>query len=216
MVMSEEQTRRLMELLGKLVARDAGAHPPDTETKLFSMPEFNGQEHNDAKTLYSLGWIRSLRFGGDVMNSWSGEGIYAFDLTEDGKAAIANWELGQVANADAAGVGEEFVQRSRPLVMMVHGSKDGQVPPIIEEIRLWCFERGLDAFKAADLSQCWTVCQREGEQHHRQRRLLRRGAYRRRRVGIWQVPRSTEHNDGNGPGARSEPQPGVRVRTRER
>ena len=151
MVMGEEQTRRLMELLGKLVARDAGTPQPDMETKLFSMPEFNGQEHNDAKTLYSLGWIRSLRFGGDVMNSWSGEGIYAFDLTEDGKAAIANWELGQVANADAASVGEEFVQRSRPLVMMVHGSKDGQVPPIIEEIRLWCFERGLDAFKAADL-----------------------------------------------------------------
>ena len=47
-----------------------------------------------------MGWIRSRRGFGDVTNSWSAEGIYAFDLTEDGKAALDAWNLSAGDEAD--------------------------------------------------------------------------------------------------------------------
>ena len=37
------------------------------------------------------------------------------------------------------------------MIMVVHGSNDGHVPQVVEDIRLWCFEHGADAYKAADL-----------------------------------------------------------------
>ena len=37
------------------------------------------------------------------------------------------------------------------MIMMVHGSKEGRVSQVVEDIRLWCFEHGVDAYKAADL-----------------------------------------------------------------
>ena len=149
MLMGKEQERRLMELLGKLAARDAGEPTPDMERAAFRVPDFNGQEHNDAKTLAHMGWIRSRRGFGDIANSWSGEGIYAFDLTDDGRAVFARWnELQGTSDGDAEALSR---QATRPFVMMVHGSQDGRVPDIVNQIRLWCFERGLDAYKAADI-----------------------------------------------------------------
>ena len=152
MVMGEEQTQRLMELLGKLAVRDAGEPVPMTmETMLSAASNFGGQEHNDAKTLTHMGWIRPKHSFVDVSNSWSGEGIYAFDLTDDGRAALAGWEERQLVNvADESDVSERVVGR-RPLVMMIHGSSDGRVPQVVDTIRMWCFENGLDAYKAADL-----------------------------------------------------------------
>ncbi len=151
MTMGAEQKQRLMELLNKLAERDSGTPIPDVMTRMRSgMPDFNGQEHNDAKTLVFMGWIRSRHFG-DVMNSWSAEGIYAFDLTDDGKAALADWNSSSEVGAEPAESSSHPQQRSRPQVMVIHGSSGGRVPQIVDNIRLWCFDHGLDAYKAADL-----------------------------------------------------------------
>ncbi len=149
MSMGKEQERRLMELLGKLAAREAGDPVPDTTASMFRMPEFNGQEHTDAKTLAYLGWIRSRRGHMDIANSWSAEGIYAFDLTEDGKAALETWNSSTNDEADSRGT--KLAPRSQPLIMVIHGSQDGNVPQVVNDIRLWCYDHGLAACKAADL-----------------------------------------------------------------
>ena len=149
MPMSREQERRLMELLGKLAAREAGELVPNATESMFGIPDFNGQEHTDAITLTHMGWIRSRRGFSDVMHTWSAEGIYAFDLTEDGKAALDAWNSSVGDEADPSGRDQE--RRSRSMIMVIHGSKEGLVPQDVEDIRLWCFEHGLDAYKAADL-----------------------------------------------------------------
>ena len=149
MSMGKEQQRRLMELLGKLAAREAGVPIPDATTLMFGVFEFHGQEHTDAITLTHMGWICSRRGFGDVTNSWSAEGIYAFDLTEDGKAALDAWNLSAGDEADYRDSNQK--RRSRPMIMVVHGSNDGHVPQVVEDIRLWCFEHGADAYKADDL-----------------------------------------------------------------
>ena len=149
MSMGKEQERRLMELLGKLAAKEAGEPIPDTTGSMFRIPDFNGQEHTDAITLTHMGWIRSRRGFSDVTNTWSAEGIYAFSLTEDGKAALDTW------NSSAGDEIDPTVNNrgkwSQSMIMLIHGSIEGQVPPIVDSIRLWCFERGLAAYKAADL-----------------------------------------------------------------
>ena len=149
MSMGKEQERRLMELIAKLAAREAGESVPDPVNSMLRMPDFGGQEHTDAKTLIYLGWIRSRRGFMDVATSWSAEGIYAFDLTDDGRAALEAWNSSVNAEPDPSGNEQEV--RTRALVMVIHGSKDGQVPRVVEDIRLWCFENGMDAYKAADL-----------------------------------------------------------------
>ena len=149
MSMGKEQERRLMELLGKLAAREAGEPVPDTMGSMFRMPDFGGQEHADAITLTHMGWIRSRRGFSDVTNTWSAEGIYAFNLTEDGKAALAAWNSS--VGDEVGPSGNDRGNRPQPMIMLIHGSIEGQVPPIVESIRLWCFERGLAAYKAADL-----------------------------------------------------------------
>ncbi len=143
MSIGKEQELRLMELLGKLASRDAGEQIPDAMGMMFRAVDFHGQEHRDAITLSHMGWIRHRRGFTDITNSWSGEGIYAFDLTDDGKAVLDAW---QSSSADNGGE-----RSTRPLVMVIHGSKDRHVPPVVDEIRLWCFEQGLEAYKAADL-----------------------------------------------------------------
>ena len=149
MSMGKEQEERLMELLGKLAVREAGGNVTDLMGSMFGMPEFHGQEHTDAITLTHMGWIRPRQGFMDVTNTWSGEGIYAFNLTEDGRAALDAWNSSVGDEANLSGDNRE--RRTRPMLMVVHGSKDGNVPPVVDEIRLWCFEQGLEAYKAADL-----------------------------------------------------------------
>ena len=150
MSMGKEQERRLMELLAKLAARDpGGAIPNPTMGAMLGVVDFNGQEHRDAMTLVHMGWIRSRRGFSDVTTTWSAEGIYAFDLTEDGKAALDAWNASVDEEADTNDMVRE--QQSRPMIMMVHGSTEERVPQVVEDIRLWCFERNLRAYKAADL-----------------------------------------------------------------
>ncbi len=150
MMMGEEQRNRLMELLRKLADKEAGTIVPSRYP--FAPVDFGGQEHRDTQTLAHMGWVRSRRgFFTDIGNSWSAEGIYAFELTDDGRAALADWEARTIAEVVSDESAEASSGRDRPLVMMIHGSKDDQVPPVVEEIRMWCFENGLAAFKAADL-----------------------------------------------------------------
>ncbi len=149
MSMGKEQERRLMELLSKLAAREAGEPVPNPLGSMFRMPDFGGQEHTDAKTLVYLGWIRSRRGFTDVTNSWSAEGIFAFDLTDDGRAALEEWNSS--VNTEIGHSEDGQIMRTRPRVMVIHGSNDGRVPRVVEDIRLWCFENGMDAYKAADL-----------------------------------------------------------------
>ena len=151
-MMGEDQKIRLMGLLGKLAAREAGEPIPDPRESMFRMPDFNGQEHNDAKTLAHMGWIRSRRGFMDIANSWSAEGIYAFNLTDDGRAILAEWSASQDTGGESAETNNPLAhQASRPFVMMIHGSQNSQIPEIVDRIRLWCFERGLEAYKAADI-----------------------------------------------------------------
>ena len=154
MMMGYEQKKRLMALLSKLDARDSGdpSAVDERERRItsFKMPEFGGQEHNDAKTLEFMGWIRSRHFGTDLNNTWFGEGIYALELTEDGKAVLEIWRASNNSNRESVETQSVPRQQSRPQVMLIHGSRDGQVPPMVDKIRLWCFDHGLDARKAAD------------------------------------------------------------------
>ena len=149
MSMSKEQERRLMGLLGELAAREAGQSTPDPTELMFRALDFNGQEHTDAVTLVHMGWIRSRRGFSNVTNTWSTNGIYAFDLTEDGKAALDEWNSSIGEEADPGGGNQGL--RSRPVIMVVHGSREGSVPQVVDDIRLWCFEHGVEAYKAADL-----------------------------------------------------------------
>ena len=100
MVMSKEQTQRLMELLNKLVDRDAGNVVQDNVASYLRMPEFNGPEHNDAKTLVYMGWIKHRRMYTDVTNTWSGQGIYDFELTDDGKKVLEEWNNQMDSNTE--------------------------------------------------------------------------------------------------------------------
>ena len=149
MSMGKEQERRLMELLGKLAAREAGDPIPDVRESMIRMPDFGGQEHTDAKTLAYLGWIHSRRGFTDVTNSWSGEGIYAFVLTDDGRAALDAWNSSVGVEANPGDSDQK--QRSRPMIMVIHGSNEGRVPQVVKDIRLWCFEQDIPAYTAADL-----------------------------------------------------------------
>ena len=154
MTMGHEQEQRLMTLLSKLEGGDSGAPSIEEERergiRAFQMPEFGGQEHNDAKTLDFMGWIHSPRFGTNLSNSWSSEGIYDFNITEDGKAALEAWRASNSSNEESVEIQIAPSQQSRPKVMLVHGSQNGQVPQIVDKIRLWCFDHDLDAYKAAD------------------------------------------------------------------
>ena len=149
MSMSTEQQRRLVELLGKLAARDAGEPAPNPAELMFGPLDFDGQEHTDAVTLVHMGWIRPHRAFSDVVSTWSAAGIYDFDLTEDGKAALDEWNSSIGDEADLGGGNQK--PQSRPVIMVIHGSREGGVPPVVDEIRLWCFEHGVEAYKAADL-----------------------------------------------------------------
>ena len=149
MSIGKEQELRLMELLGKLASRDAGDPIPSAMETMLKGADFHGQEHRDAITLTHMGWIRHRHGFTDVTNSWSGEGIYAFNLTEDGRAVLDAWRSSAVDASDADRNNRE--RRTRPMIMVIHGSKEGLVPPVVDEIRLWCFEQGLEAYKAADL-----------------------------------------------------------------
>ena len=151
MSMGKEQQQRLMGLLGKLAARDAGGPVPGIAELMSGARtlDFNSQEHNDAKTLAYMGWIRSRYRHTDVTNSWSAEGIYAFDLTDDGRAVLEAWNSPVEIETDPGDSGTQ--RRAQPMVMMIHGSQDGNVPQVVDAIRLWCFEQGLAAYKAADL-----------------------------------------------------------------
>ena len=150
MSMGKEQERRLMELLGKLAAREAGAQPIADLTGLMDgVLGLGGQEHTDAITLNHMGWIRHRMPYQDVTNSWSSEGIYAFDLTEDGRAVLDTGNSSVDAEANPSGNAME--RRSQPSIMVIHGSQEGNVPQVVNDIRLWCYDRGIPAYTAADL-----------------------------------------------------------------
>ncbi len=150
MSMSTEQLQRLMELLGKLAENDPLVREAEISQRIRSMAfELDGPEHRDARTLFHLGWIRSRRhFGASIENSWSSEGIYAFDLTDDGRAVYEEWRSKQVVSTEDGGRSQ--ILGDRPLIMMIHGSTDGVVPRVVDDIRLWCYDQKLDARKAAD------------------------------------------------------------------
>ena len=152
MTISGEQKQRLLGHLRKLAARDAGAPTPDISDMMSAGFLFNSQDQTDAVTLVNMGWIKSRHFGHNPANSWSSEGIYAFDLTDDGRAMLSEWEQAATAASEAQSNESEtgIATGERPSVMMIHGSKGGVVPSIVDSIRLWCFERDLPAYKAAD------------------------------------------------------------------
>ena len=149
MLMGKEQEQRLMGLLGKLAARDAGEPTPNITELMSKRLDFNGQEHDDARTLTHMGWIRSRRGFSDVANSWSQEGIYAFDLTGDGRAVLETWNSSRSDETESSSDNQGQRSGART-IMMIHGSSDGLVPQVVEDIRLWCFDHGVHAYKAAD------------------------------------------------------------------
>ena len=149
MPMGMEQERRLMELLSRLAAREAGEPVSNENESMFRMPDFHGQEHMDTVTLTHMGWVRSRRGFVDVASTWSAEGIYAFDLTEDGKASLGAWNSSVTDESDTNDGDQK--RPSRPMIMVIHGSSEGRVPRVVDDIRLWCFEQGVDAYKASDL-----------------------------------------------------------------
>ena len=69
------------------------------------------------------------------------------DLTH-GRTALDAWNSSVANEAEPSG---NQIRQSRPMIMVIHGSSEGRVPQVVEDIRLWCFEHGVDAYKAADL-----------------------------------------------------------------
>lgn len=154
MSMGKEQEQRLMDLLKLLFAIDAGTFTPHSQDLMSRRSDFGGQEHNDAKTLVYMGWIRLRHnYHVDIMNSWFGEGIYAFELTDDGRAALAKWEASQSMTIETKGPDSNSSQRTttRPRVMIIHGSRDGEIPRDIDKIQLWCYRNGMEPYIAANV-----------------------------------------------------------------
>lgn len=153
-MMGRAQQERLISILRKIEqgdTRDIGVvhmltHP-------MSQPPASvddQQERMDIVLLSHMGWITSGSYRSDMHQTWLPQGIHTYRLTEDGEAVLDAWEESN-GNIDES-VEPQRIQRNedRPLVMLVHGSRDGVVPPIVDTIRLWCFEQGMDAYKAAD------------------------------------------------------------------
>ena len=153
-MMGREQQERLIALLRKLEDRDAGdANAIEEQNQRmwqFGMSEERQQEQTDVLLLLHMGWIESKSYGTNWHQTWSTQGIYGYELSEDGESVLDLWDE---SNNDVDELDEPQRtphDRERPLVMLVHGSSDGVVPPIVDTIRLWCFEQGMDAYKAAD------------------------------------------------------------------
>ena len=153
-MMGRAQQERLIALLTKLEARDSGDIKAFEEQNQrmwqFGMSEQQQQERTDVMLLLHMGWIASKNYGNNLHQTWSAQGIYGYELTEDGESVLDNWEESN-RNVDDADEPESIpLKQDRPQIMLVHGSTDGEIPPIVDKIRLWCFDQGLDARKAAD------------------------------------------------------------------
>ena len=90
MTPSLSQQRRLLGLLDKLsrIKRgDPEAVQEEADRHLgFGSTGFGGQEHRDIVVLFNSGHITSRSFlGGNPANRWSSEGIYAYEITNDGE-----------------------------------------------------------------------------------------------------------------------------------
>ncbi len=89
MTPSPNQQRRLLGLLDRLARLKHGdptvAQERNERRTSFDFSGFDGPEHRDIVVLYNSGYIASPHFmGGNPVNSWSSEGIYAYEITDDG------------------------------------------------------------------------------------------------------------------------------------
>ena len=90
MTSSPNQQLRLLGLLDRLAGIKRGDPEALREkaerSSSFDFAGFNGQEHRDVVVLFNAGHIGSHSFmGGNPANSWSAEGIYAYEITNDGE-----------------------------------------------------------------------------------------------------------------------------------
>ena len=94
MTPSPSQQRRLLGLLDQLVRIKHGDPTAIKERSerfaRFDMAGFDGPEHRDVVVLFNAGHITSHSFlGVSPANHWSSEGIYAYDITDDGEEYLA-------------------------------------------------------------------------------------------------------------------------------
>ncbi|MCY4559016.1 MAG: nucleotide-binding protein [Chloroflexi bacterium] len=90
MTLSPSQQRRLLGLLDRLARLKRGDPEAIQEEadghSRFDFAGFGGQEHQDIVVLFHAGHIASRSFmGGDPASRWSPEGIYAYEITNDGE-----------------------------------------------------------------------------------------------------------------------------------
>jgi hypothetical protein len=91
---SPNQQRRLLGLLDQLVKiknGDPAAMQESSERSArLDFAGFDGPEHREIVVLFNAGYITSHSFFGiSPANHWSSEGIYAYDITEDGEEYLA-------------------------------------------------------------------------------------------------------------------------------
>jgi hypothetical protein len=102
---------------------------------------FDGPEHRDIVVLYNAGYIASPRFmGGNPANRWSPEGIYAYEITDDGLEYLQdNWHIirGDPSPDPSA--------RPTPAeVFIIHGTDPNGYVPQVEDV---CRKFGLDPIR---------------------------------------------------------------------
>lgn len=142
MTPSPNQQRRLLGLLDKLAGVKRGDPVAMQErmqrTISFGVSGMNGQEHQDIITLFHSGHIESRSYiGHDPVNSWSAEGIYAYEITPDGEEYLEMnrhiLEGGSPGEPAATG-------NAQAAVFIIHGTDRNGYVPQVEDV---CRQSGL-------------------------------------------------------------------------
>ncbi len=141
MITGQNQQLRLLKLLNKLARLKQGdpqAVQERNERSInFTLTEMDGPEHRDIATLYNNGLIGSKSMMGNPANQWSTEGVYAYEITEDGEEYLNTHEhLLQVDKpAKQPAIGQ------RPRVFIIHGTDPNSYVSQVETI---CRQNGLE------------------------------------------------------------------------
>ena len=141
MITSQNQQLRLLELLNKLARLKQGdpqaIQERNERSVNFAFTEMNGPEQRDIATLFNNGLIGSKSIMGNPANRWSAEGIYAYEMTEDGEEYLnTHQHLLQVdkpARLPATG--------QRPRVFIIHGTDSNGY---VTQVETFCRQNDLE------------------------------------------------------------------------
>ena len=141
MMASPNQQRRLLELLDKLDRLKRGDPQAEQERQQritsMDLTGMDGPEHRDIVTLHGNGLISSRHFMASPANSWSSEGIYAYEMTTDGEEFLNS----QRHVLEPAKTVEQSATSQTSRVFIIHGTDPNGYVSQVETV---CRQNGLD------------------------------------------------------------------------